>query len=96
MTDAKTANTNEVLELGFYWAMDGNTFTPNKKKFVDAIMGKISGIFEKALDKYHSYAIELPMTVDTVAGAKVPTYAHDTDAAADLYAPINQIIPAHS
>ena len=73
-----------------------NTFTPNKKKFVDAIMGKISGIFEKALDKYHSYAIELPMTVDTVAGAKVPTYAHDTDAAADLYAPINQIIPAHS
>ena len=73
-----------------------NVFSPNKKKFVDAIMDKINGIFAKALDKYHSYAIELPMTVDTAAGAKVPTFAHETDAAADLYAPAEQIIPAHS
>ena len=73
-----------------------NVFSPNKKKFVDAIMEKISGIFAKALDKYHSYAIELPMTVDTANGAKVPTFAHETDAAADLYAPLDQIIPAHS
>ena len=42
------------------------------------------GIFYKALEKYHTYAIELPMVLD--GGAKVPTYAHDTDAAADLYA----------
>ena len=53
-------------------------------------------IFDEAVDKYHSYAIELPMTVDKAIGAKEPTYAHDTDAAADLYAPADQIVPAHS
>lgn len=60
--------------------------TGNKKKFIDTVMSKTYEIFNKALEKFHSYSIELPMTVDTAAGAKVPTYAHDTDAAADLYA----------
>lgn len=58
----------------------------NKKILVDRIMDKTLSIFEAAINKYHSYAIELPMTVDTGAGAKVPTYAHGTDAAADIYA----------
>ena len=61
-----------------------NVLTGNKKKFVDLIMEKTNDIFNKALEKYHSYAIELPMTIDE--GATVPTYAHNTDAAADLYA----------
>ena len=56
----------------------------NKKVLVDTIVERLLGIFEHALEKYHSYAIELPMTVDV--GAQVPTYAHETDAAADLYA----------
>lgn len=73
----------EVLQDMIYGE---NVFSPNKKKFVDAIMDKINSIFAKALDKYHSYAIELPMVVDTANGATVPTYAHETDAAADLYA----------
>ena len=59
-------------------------FTGNKKVFVDTITKQMYDIFNRALEKYHSYAIELPMTVDE--GAQVPTYAHDTDAAADLYA----------
>ena len=58
----------------------------NKKVLVDTVLDKMFGIFNAAVDKYHSYAIELPMTVDVAGGAKVPTYAHDTDAAADLYA----------
>ena len=58
----------------------------NKKILVDTVLDKMFGIFNAATDKYHSYAIELPMTVDVAGGAKVPTYAHDTDAAADLYA----------
>ena len=61
-----------------------NQLTGNKKVFIDSIMDQLRDIFNKALEKYHSYAIELPMTVDE--GAQVPTYAHDTDAAADLYA----------
>lgn len=60
--------------------------TGRKKVVVDAIMGRLFDIFDAALEKFHSYSIELPMVVDEAAGAKVPTYAHDTDAAADLYA----------
>ena len=68
----------------------------NKKVLVDTVLDKMFGIFNAAADKYHSYAIELPMTVDVAGGAKVPTYAHDTDAAADLYAMDDYVIPAHS
>lgn len=73
-----------------------NNLTGNKKILVDEILVNMFEIFKHAGEKYHSYAIELPMTVDAKVGAKVPTFAHDTDAAADLYAPVDQIIPAHS
>ena len=71
-----------------------NQFTGNKKVFIDTIMNETYDIFQRALDKYHTYAIELPMTVD--AGAQVPTYAHETDAAADLYALDNTVLAPHS
>ena len=71
-------------------------FTGNKKILVDQILEKTFSIFNAAVEKYHSYNIELPMTVDTEAGAKVPTYAHETDAAADIYAMADQTISAHT
>ena len=71
-------------------------YAGNKKILVDAVLQNMFDIFNAAAEKYHSYSIELPMTVDTGANAKVPTYAHDTDAAADLYAMEDQVIPAHS
>lgn len=70
--------------------------TGNKKILIDTIRDKLYSIFDAAIEKYHSYSIVLNMNVDTVAGAKVPTYAHKTDAAADLYAMEDQVIPAHS
>lgn len=70
--------------------------TGNKKIFVDTIMGRMFKIFDDAVAKYHSYAIELPMVVDTANGAKVPTYAHETDAAADLYAMEDVALKEHS
>lgn len=73
-----------------------NQFTGNKKVLVDTVMDKTLAIFDAAVAKYHTFSIELPMTVDTAAGAKVPTYAHDTDAAADLYAMKDQTIQAYS
>jgi len=69
-------------------------FTPNKKQIVDAVYAKINSIFQEAKEKYHTYSIELPMTIDK--GAQVPTYAHDTDAAADLYAMEDVTIQAHT
>lgn len=71
-------------------------YSEKKKILVDAVVDKLFGIFDKAIEKYHSYAIELPMTVDTAAGAKVPTYAHDTDAAADLYAMEDTILQGNT
>lgn len=71
-----------------------NEFIGNKKVIVDTIANKMFSIFDEAVAKYHSYSIKLPMTVDK--GAKIPTYAHETDAAADLYAMEDQVIAAHT
>ena len=83
----------EVLDNMVY---GNDQFTGSKKEYIDFVMNKMKDIFNTALEKYHSYSIVLPMTVNTLAGAKVPTYAHDTDAAADLYAQYDQNIPAHT
>ena len=68
----------------------------NKKKIIDSILDQVFGIFNLAANKYHTYAIELSMIVDTANGAKVPTYAHETDAAADLYAMEDVTLKEHS
>ena len=87
---------NAVLETIKEMIYGEQQFIGNKKLLVDGVLQYLVDIFDAAAEKYHSYAIELPMTVDQASGARVPTYAHETDAAADLYAPIDQIIPAHS
>jgi len=73
---------------------EGKEYTGNRKVLVDTIMAKVFNIFYKALDKYHSYAIELPIQLED--GAQVPTYAHEDDAAADLYAFEEMEISAHT
>lgn len=89
-TDAINALSETLKEMIY-----GETeFTGNKKVLVDTISNKMFNIFEEAVAKYHSYSIKLPMTVDE--GAKVPTFAHETDAAADLYAMEDQVIDAHT
>lgn len=70
------------------------SYTGNKKLLVDTVMNKMFAIFDAAAEKYHSYAIELPIQLEE--GAQVPTYAHDSDAAADMYAMEDVEIPAHS
>lgn len=71
-------------------------YTGNKKVLVDMVLDRMFEIFDQAAEKYHSYSIELPMTVDTKAGAKVPTYAHETDAAADIYAMEEAVLAPHT
>jgi len=65
----------------------------NKRKVIDKVVEKIFHTFDTAFDKYHSYAIELPIQLEE--GAQAPTYAHDSDAAADMYAMEDVEIPAH-
>lgn len=69
------------------------SYAGNKKLLVDTIMDKMFSIFNAAAEKYHSYAIELPIQLED--GAQVPTYAHDSDAAADMYAMEDVEVPAH-
>lgn len=90
--EAKTA-INALLETLDDMIYEEN-FTAERKEFVDALMAPMHDIFTQALDRFHSYNIVLPMTL--ASGAKVPTYAHETDAAADIYALEDQVVPAHS
>ena len=71
-------------------------YTGNKKILIDTVVKATFNIFDEAANRYHNYAIELPMVVDTAGGAKVPTYAHETDAAADLYAMETTTLAPHS
>ena len=59
-------------------------YNPLQIKMVDALMEPVIKIFNDAVDRFHLFNIELPMTL--AEGAQVPSYAHDTDACADLYA----------
>lgn len=51
-------------------------------------------IFDSILERYHKFNIELPIFLEK--GAQMPTYAHEGDAAADLYAADTVVVPAHS
>ena len=69
-------------------------YSGNKKVLMDAVMEHLFDIFNTATEKYHSYAIELPIQLED--GAQVPTYAHDSDAAADLYAADTVVVEPHT
>ncbi len=58
--------------------------TDAQKEISNVILIPFYDIFDEALRRFHLYNIELPMKLEE--GAQVPTYAHDTDACADLYA----------
>lgn len=73
-----------------------NSLHPTEKKNVllNNVLNILFDIFDQAVTQYEGYDIILPIHLDT--GAKVPTYAHNTDAAADLYANEDIVIKAHS
>ena len=65
-----------------------------KREILQDLFNNFFAIYDEALTQYHTEAIVLPMTLDE--GAQVPTYAHDTDVAADLYASETMTLAAHS
>ena len=66
----------------------------NKKILLDKVFAIFFDIFDTAVARYHSANINLPIMLEE--GAQIPTYAHETDAAADLYAADTVTVPAHS
>ena len=71
-----------------------NQYTGNKKKVIDKVMSSTFAVFDRVLEQYHKYNIELPIALDE--GAVEPTYAHESDAAADLYALEDVTVQAHT
>jgi len=65
-----------------------------KRELLDAVFGPIMDLFKDVIEKYHMHDIDLPMTLEE--GAQVPTYAHETDTGADLYAADTVVVKAHS
>lgn len=72
------------------------TFNPSEKKMdiLSKVLDIFFDIFDRAIIQYEGYDIVLPILLEE--GAKIPAYAHDTDAAADLFANEDIIIKAHS
>ena len=68
--------------------------SPRKRIILQNTFDILKRMFYEAKERYHSYSFILNMTVGE--GGHVPTYAHESDAAADLYAPETITIPAHS
>jgi len=75
-------------------AIDEINPSPNKRALLDATFDFFYDVFDEAFARYHSFAFELPIKLED--GGQAPTYAHDTDACADVYASKDMILPAHS
>ncbi len=65
-----------------------------KRAIIGSVLNELYDVFDMALDRYHNYNIDLLISLEE--GAIAPTYAHDTDACADLYAMETITLPAHS
>lgn len=65
-----------------------------KLSLVTKVFDLLLSFYDDAITEYYKADITLKMTLED--GARVPTYAHETDAAADLYAADTVVVPAHS
>ena len=72
---------------------DSIDLSEKKKALVERILPILFTPFEALVDNYN-YDIELPIFLEE--NARVPTYAHATDTAADLYAAEDTVLPANS
>ena len=75
-------------------ALDELKASANKRAILDATFDFFYDVFDEAFARYHTFAFELPVKLEN--GGQMPTYAHDTDACADIYASQDITIPAHS
>ena len=65
-----------------------------KGQLLKSVFDEFCSMFDEALNRFLTFDINLPIKLDK--NAKVPTYAHDSDAAADIYAAETITIPANS
>ena len=68
--------------------------TEVQREAINMMLQPVYDTFDEGFKRFHLYNIELPIKLEE--GAQVPTYAHDTDACADLYALEETIVNAHT
>ena len=65
-----------------------------RRQILEHVFNTVFDLLRTAAEQYHGHDIVLPISLDE--GAQMPTYAHPTDAAADLYAKEDIVVKAHS
>lgn len=94
LTRAQVAAQNAEMEASFNDLLEEIAPSENKKLLLKSVFQILFDLSHEAEERYHSYSIVLPIQLEE--GAHVPTYAHDTDAAADLYAYERTDLNAHT
>ncbi len=92
MTKAEVAEQNEEMIQSFNELIEELTPSEHKRTLLKTVFQILFDLSHEAEARFHTYAIELP--IQLANGAHIPTYAHDTDAAADLYAYESVTLPA--
>lgn len=65
-----------------------------KRDLLSTYVNEINSIYSEAIEKFNGVAIVLPIKLSE--GGQIPTYAHDSDAAADIYSAKDMILAPHS
>ncbi len=94
LTAGEFRNRIQNIKRAFVDYIDALQPSQNKRTLLEHVCGIINSYLEASLAAYNAPDFEMQVSLDE--GAQVPTYAHETDAAADLYAADTVVIPAHS
>ena len=68
------------------------TSNPYKIRIINKVFELLGEIINEAIEKFFGYDTIIYFEL-VHPNAKIPTYAHDTDAGADVYAPMDVVIP---
>lgn len=84
----------EILKHSFTNYVEELKPSEKKADLINSILNNLYTIFDEAAARYGVYDFVLPIQLEE--GALTPTYAHTTDAAADLYAADTVTLAPHS
>lgn len=68
--------------------------TEEKKEMLYFVFGILTDMYDMAIEMYGTDDLVLPVKVNE--NGRIPTYAHSTDAAADIYSAIDMTLAPHS
>lgn len=88
------AQSVQELHDGLEAVIESLAPSAQKKALLTIIFNSLEEVYEAAADQYHNFSFSLPIKISKEGHA--PTYAHETDAGADIYAAETITLPAHS